>query len=158
MGTTIFSPLKCGVLTGKYINEIHEDSRMNFKKWKDKGNDGKNDYRKNKKEYYNKLNQLKNIAENKLNCTLSQLAIAWIIANPDFSCCLLGETKGSQIEENAKAVEIYKKLDKDIFIEIEKILDNVPDGEIDYRDWKELPSRKNIAMGIDYIKNNQWFK
>ncbi len=42
-----------------------------------------------------------------------------------------------------------------IFIEIVKILDNVSDGEIDYRDWKELPSRKNIAMGIDYIKNNQ---
>jgi aryl-alcohol dehydrogenase-like predicted oxidoreductase len=31
MGTTIFSPLKCGVLTGKYINEIPEDSRMNSK-------------------------------------------------------------------------------------------------------------------------------
>ena len=115
----------------------------------------KNDYWKNKKEYDNKLNQLKNIAENKLNCTLGQLAIAWVIANPDVSCCLIGATKGSQIEENAKAIEIYKKLDKDLFIEIEKILDNVPEGEIDYRDWRELPSRRNIAMGIDFIKSNQ---
>ena len=107
------------------------------------------------KEREDALNQLKNIAENKLNCTLSQLAIAWVIANPDVSCCLLGATKGSQIEENAKAIEVYKKLDKDTFIEIEKILDNVPEGEIDYRDWKELPSRRNIAMGIDFIKSNQ---
>ena len=155
MGTTIYSPLKCGVLTGKYINEIPEDSRMNSKNERTKKMMANNDYWKSKKEYDNKLNQLKNIAENKLNCTLSQLAIAWVIANPDVSCCLLGATKGAQIEENVKALEIYKKLDKDIFIEIEKILDNVPDGEIDYRDWRELPSRRHIAMGIDYIKNNQ---
>ena len=155
MGTTIFSPLKCGVLTGKYINEIPEDSRMNSKNERTKNMMERNDYWKNKKEYDNKLNQLKNIAENKLNCTLGQLAIAWVIANPDVSCCLIGATKGSQIEENAKAIEIYKKLDKDLFIEIEKILDNVPEGEIDYRDWRELPSRRNIAMGIDFIKSNQ---
>ena len=67
----------------------------------------------------------------------------------------MGATKGSQIEENVKAVEIFKKLDKDLCIEIEKILDNTPEGEIDYRDWKELPSRRNIAMGIDFIKSNQ---
>ena len=155
MGTTIFSPLKCGVLTGKYINEIPEDSRMNSKNESTKKMMEMNDYWKNKKEIDNKLNQLKNIAENKLNCTLSQLAITLVIANPDVSCCLLGATKGSQIEENAKAIEVFKKMDKDLFIEIEKILDNVPEGEIDYRDWKELPSRRNIAMGIDFIKSNQ---
>ena len=155
MGTTIFSPLKCGVLTGKYINEIPEDSRMNSKNESTKQMMERNDYWKNKKDYDNKLNQLKNIAENKLNCTLSQLALAWVIVNPDVSCCLIGATKGSQIEENVKALEVYKNLDKELCIEIEKILDNVPEGEIDYRDWKELPSRRNIAMGIDYIKSNQ---
>ena len=51
-----------------------------------------------------------------------------------------------------KAVEIYKKLDKDLLLEIEKILDNVPKGEIDYRDWKELPSRRNINLDVDYKK------
>ena len=86
---------------------------------------------------------------------MSQLSIAWVIANTDVSSCLIGATKGSQIEENVKALEVYKKIDKETFIEIEKILDNVPNGEIDYRDWKELPSRRNIALGIDYIKSNQ---
>ena len=155
MGTTIFSPLKCGILTGKYIEQIPDDSRMNSKSESTKQKMERNDYWKNKKEYDNKLNQLKNIAENKLNCTLGQLALAWVIANTDVSCCLIGATKGSQIEENVKALEIYKKIDKETFIEIEKILDNVPEGEIDYRDWKELPSRRNIVLGIDYIKSNQ---
>ena len=155
MGTTIFSPLKCGILTGKYIEQIPEDSRMNSKNEKTKKSLERNDYWKNKKDYDNKLIQLKNIAENKLNCTLSQLSIAWILANTDVSTCLIGATKTSQIEENVKALEIYKKIDKETFIEIEKILDNVPEGEIDYRDWKELPSRRNIVLGIDYIKSNQ---
>ena len=155
MGTTVFSPLKSGILTGKYINEIPEDSRANSKNERTKGLIKGEDYWKNKSSYDNKLNQLKNIAENKLGCTLGQLALAWVIANPDVSCCLIGATKGSQIEENVKAIEISKKLDKDLLIEIENILQNVPKGEIDYLNWKELPSRRNISMGIDYIKNNQ---
>ena len=108
-----------------------------------------------KKIWDEKLLKLKDIAEKKLKCSLAQLSIAWIIANPDVSCCLFGASKPSQIEDNMKALEIYKKIDKDTFIEIEKILENVPDGEIDYRDWKELPSRRNIVLGIDYIKSNQ---
>ena len=84
---------------------------------------------------------------------MAQLAIAWVICNPDVSTCILGATKVSQLEENLKALEIYKKLDKDILLEIEKILDNTPRGEIDYRDWKELPSRRNINLEVDYIKN-----
>ena len=56
------------------------------------------------------------------------------------------------MEENIKAVEIYKKLDKSTLIEIERILGNAPKGEIDYRDWKELPSRRNINLDVDFIK------
>ena len=95
---------------------------------------------------------MKDIAEKKLNCSLAQLALAWILANPDVSTIILGASRVSQLEENIKALEIYKKLDKDILLEIEKILNNVPKGEIDYRDWKELPTRRNMNLGIDYIK------
>ena len=56
------------------------------------------------------------------------------------------------MEETIKAVEIYKKLDKSTLVEIEKILGNTPKGEIDYRDWKELPSRRNINLDVDFIK------
>ena len=105
-----------------------------------------------KKEWDEKLLKLKDIAEKKLNCTLAQLALAWIIANPDVSTTILGASRVSQLEENVKALDVYKKLDKDLLIEIEKVLDNVPKGEIDYRDWKELPSRRNINLNLDYIK------
>ena len=56
------------------------------------------------------------------------------------------------MEETFKAVEIYKKLNKSILVEIEKILGNNPIGEIDYRDLKELPNRRNINLDVDFIK------
>ena len=109
-------------------------------------------YLDNKKEWVIKLLKLKDIAEKKLGCNLAQLAIARVIANPDCSTTILGASKVSQLEETVKAVEIYKKLDKELLKEIEEILKNTPKGEIDYRDWKELPSRRNINLDVDYKK------
>jgi len=152
MGTTIWSPLNSGILTGKYIEGIPEDSRAKLKN--DNANYAFNSYEKNKKEVDDKLLKLKPIAE-KYGCSLATLAIAWCLANPDVSVCLLGASKPSQLDDTIKAVEVYKKIDKDTWIEIEKILDNAPKGEIDFLTWKELPSRRNIAMGIDYIKENK---
>lgn len=98
---------------------------------------------------------MKNIAENKFKCTLWQLALAWVISNPDVSCCILGASKGGQIDENIKALEVYKTMDKDDFIKIEKILNNTPKGEIDYLYWKELPSkRKKLWELIIFFLNN----
>ena len=77
----------------------------------------------------------------KIKCTLAQLYIAWIIANPDVNCCLFEASKPSQIEDNVEALNIYKKIDKETFIEIEKIMDNAPKGEIDYLTFIQLPSR-----------------
>ena len=155
MGTTIFSPLRCGILTGKYLDSTPDDSRANSKNEAIKNMMKGFDYFKNKEFFDKKIKELKNLAETKLNCTLAQLAIAWTIANPDVSTCIIGATKVSQIEENCKALEVIKKLDKDILIEIEKILDNAPKGEIDFRTWKELPSRRNVALGIDYIRGKE---
>ena len=150
MGTTIWSPLESGVLTGKYIEGTPDDSRMNQKHDNGAGTFG--EYVKNKKSYDDKLKKLKDIAEKKCGCGLTTLAIAWCIANPDVSVCLLGASKASQLDDTIKAIEVYRTIDKDTWIEIEKILDNTPKGEIDYRSWKELPSRRNVAMNIDYIK------
>jgi aryl-alcohol dehydrogenase-like predicted oxidoreductase len=150
MGTTIWSPLESGILAGRYLNGIPEDSRYKLKN--DNAPIDIQPYLDNKKEWDEKLLKLKEIAEKKLNCNLAQLAIAWVIANPDCSTTILGASRVSQLEETVKAVEIYKKLNKDILIEIEKILGNAPKGEIDYRDWKELPSRRNINLDVDYLK------
>ena len=151
MCTTIWSPLNSGILTGKYIDGIPEESRAKLKN--DNADYAFLFYQKNKKDIDTKLTKLKSIAE-KYGCSLATLSIAWCIANPDVSVCLLGASKPSQLDDTIKAVEIYKKIDKDTWIEIEKILDNTPKGETDFLTWKELPSRRNIAMGIDYIKEN----
>ena len=149
MGTTIWSPLNSGILTGKYIDGFPDDSRSNLKN--DNAFAAFGYYKKNKTEIDNKLKKLKNIAD-KNGCSLATLAIAWCIANPDVSVCLLGASKPSQLDDTIKAVEVYKKIDKKTWVEIEEILGNTPKGEIDFLSWKELPSRRNIAMGIDYIK------
>ena len=155
MGTTIFSPLRCGILTGKYINNTPDDSRANSKNEGIKNMMKGFDYFKNKEKFDKTLIELKNLAENKLKCSLAQLAIAWTIVNPDVSTCIIGATKASQVEENCKALEVAKKLDNQTLIEIEKILNNAPKGEIDFRTWKELPSRRNVALGLDYIREKK---
>ena len=85
-----------------------------------------------KPEWDAKLNKLSEICK-KLNCTLAQLAIAWVIVNPDVSTSIMGATKISQLEEDIKALSLYKKLDKNILLEIEKILMNTPQGEVLFR-------------------------
>ena len=96
--------------------------------------------------------KLKELAEKKLNCSLAQLAVAWVIANKDVSTCILGASKVSQLEENFKAVEIYKKLTPELLTEIETILDNCPKGEMDFRDRSQLNIRRNIDLGVDFVK------
>ena len=98
--------LLSGISTGKYINGIPDDSR--YKLNHDNSQVDIQPYLDNKKEWDEKLLKLKDIAEKKFNCSLTQLAIAWIIANPDCSTTLLGASKPNQLEENIKAVEIYK--------------------------------------------------
>ena len=146
MGTTTFSPLYGGVLSGKYIENASTEGRMNSSK----GSRPQKNYLPNKAEWDEKLLKLKEIGEKKLGCTLAQLAIGWVIANPDVSVCLLGASKLSQLEETVGGLEAYKKLNKEILFEIEEILKTAPEGETDYRDFKKLPSRRNILLGVVY--------
>lgn len=150
IGMACYSPLESGILTGKYINEIPKDSRAHLTY--DNANSAMDRYIKEKKSWDDKMLRIKDLAEKKLKCTLAQLCIAWVIANPEIHTCLLGASKTIQLEENIKALEIYKKIDKETWIEIEKILDNVPYGEKDYRNNIQLRSRRNIAMEIDFQK------
>ena len=146
LGTTIWSPLKGGILTGKYLNEIPEGTRvakMDFMKKL---------YEEQKDDINPKLLKLKEIAEKKLNCSLAQLAVAWVIANKDVSTCILGASKVSQLDENFKALELYKKLTPEILLEIETILNNCPKGEMDFRDRKQFNIRRNIDLGVDFTK------
>jgi aryl-alcohol dehydrogenase-like predicted oxidoreductase len=61
-----------------------------------------------------------------LGYTQAQLALAWDLANTDVSTLILGFSKIEQLDENVKAVELYKKWDKSIEAKIEALLENGP--------------------------------
>ncbi|KAL1297159.1 hypothetical protein AAFC00_004735 [Neodothiora populina] len=123
-GTTVWSPLASGLLTGKYNDGIPSDSR----------------FATNKAFFENTIKQLESpegqakiekvrkltaIAE-KLGGNTAQLALAWAASNPNVSSVILGATKTEQIEDNMKALKLIPKLTPEIKEEIEKILDNAP--------------------------------
>jgi voltage-dependent potassium channel beta subunit len=119
MGTTIFSPLAAGFLTGKYQGGIPEGSRLGMggfewlkKRWL-------------QEDRLQKVNKLAALAE-KLDTRLAALAIAWTIKNPNVTTAILGATKKEQLLENLKALEVLPKLTPDVLEEIEVILQNKP--------------------------------
>ncbi|MBI1781642.1 MAG: aldo/keto reductase [Sphingobacteriales bacterium] len=119
LGTTIWSPLASGFLTGKYLEGIPEDSRMAIQGF---------DWLKERwlqEEKIKKLRKLSALAE-KQEVSLASLAIAWCIKNPHVSTAILGATKKEQLLENLKALEVANKLTPDVMEKIEKILQNKP--------------------------------
>ena len=86
---------------------------------------------KNKADWEPKLVHLEKLAKDKLNWSLTQLSIAWVIRNKDVSTAILGAMKPGQLIEDLGALEVCKKLNKEILIEIETIMKNAPKGEID---------------------------
>jgi voltage-dependent potassium channel beta subunit len=118
-GTTIFSPLASGVLTGKYTNGIPENSRMALK---DMG------WLKNevlKPEWLAKTVQLQAVASD-LGCKLAQMALAWCLLNPHVSTVITGASRAEQVIENMKATGVVAKLTPDVVGRIEQILGNKP--------------------------------
>ena len=137
-GITSFSPLEFGILTGKYFDGQSKDterSKMGFlKQWED-----------NKKDWEPKLKTLQKLAKDKLDCSLAQLSIAWVIKNKDISTTIMGAKTPEQLKENLKALEIVPKLTKEILEEIEKVMGNAPKGEIDYfNNFAPLPIRREV--------------
>ena len=125
-GTTIWSPLASGLLTGKYNDGIPKGSRF------DNHGEMFNSTVESLKQpeglaKIEKVKKLTTIAE-KLGGNTSQLALAWAAKNENVSTIILGATKVEQIIDNCKAVQIMQKITPEIMEEIEKILDNKPAG------------------------------
>ncbi|EWC44405.1 putative voltage-gated potassium channel subunit beta [Drechslerella stenobrocha 248] len=125
-GTTIWSPLNLGILTGKYNNGIPEDSRFArdsefFKNTISElqGAEGQAKIEKVKK--------LMAVAE-RLETTMPALALAWCAKNRNVSTIILGATKAEQVVENCKALKVIPKLTSSVLAEIEDILLNKPQG------------------------------
>ncbi len=120
MGTTIWSPLASGVLSGKYNGGVHPtDTRLGIEglEWlKDKTITTENLAR------VDKLNEL----AKSIGLSMPVFAIAWCLKNPNVSTVMLGASKTSQLIENFSAIEAKPKLTPIIMEEIEVILNNAP--------------------------------
>ncbi len=118
MGTTIFSPLASGLLTGKYQKGIPENSRLHkFKSIKES-------LEKNglfNESTFNKIEKLIEISKD-IETSINKLAIAWILKNNNVSSVILGVSKLEQLYDNLEAISVKEKLDESIMNEIEKIL------------------------------------
>lgn len=123
-GTTIWSPLASGLLTGKYNDGIPEGSRFDTNKSFFEGT-VKQLQSPEGQAKIEKVKKLTTIAE-KLGGNTTQLSLAWAAKNPNVSTVILGATKVEQIIDNCKAIGILKKLTPEIMEEIETILDNKP--------------------------------
>ena len=140
-GTTIWSPLASGLLTGKYSDKKFEggDNRLGLQgnlSWlrqqleSGQGLNGLEE--KNVDRITEIIEQLRPIAT-KLGASLAQLALAWAAKNPNVSTVITGASRSSQVTENFKALAIIPKLTPDIMDEIEQVLKNKPKQPFDWR-------------------------
>jgi voltage-dependent potassium channel beta subunit len=119
MGTTIWSPLASGLLSGKYNDGIPQDSRFAIS-----GFDWLKD-RWMKEGILDKVKKLSQLAQS-LGISMSQLSIAWCIKNPDVTTAILGATKKEQLLENLKSLEAAQKLTADVMKQIDDIAGTKP--------------------------------
>lgn len=119
LGTTIWSPLAAGFLTGKYNDGIPAGSRLAIEGF---------DWLKERWVQDEKINKVKQLAafSKKLNVSLASLAIAWTIHNPRVTTAILGATSKEQLTENLKALEVVKVFTPEIIEAIDNILQNKP--------------------------------
>lgn len=129
LGTTIWSPLASGMLTGKYNDGIPEGTRVTLKgyEWLRKRFESEE-----AQQDIEKVKRMMPIAE-ELHCSMAQLALAWCLKNPNVSTVITGASKAEQVVENMKALEIVEKLNQDVLARLEQILDNKPEPEPDFR-------------------------
>lgn len=112
MGTTIWSPLAGGILTGKYSKGLPPGSRLQLhpelaRKMTDETNQ--------------KVLALEELAKT-LNCSLAQLSLAWCLKNPHVSTVITGATTPSQVQENMEASTIKAKLTNEVMEKIDQIV------------------------------------
>lgn len=115
LGTTIWSPLASGMLTGKYIKGIPKGSRGALKGF---------DWLKGEltdKDKITKVRKLLPIAR-ELGGTLAQFSLAWCAKNPNVSTVITGASRVEQVHENLKALELLPKFTDEVMKRVDKIV------------------------------------
>lgn len=119
MGTTIWSPLASGLLTGKYNNGVPEGSRFALEGF---------DWLVQKWMVEEKLERVRQLTTfaNELGVSVATLSIAWTLKNPNVTTTILGATKKEQLTENLKALEVVDKLTSEVMQRMDDILGTKP--------------------------------
>lgn len=119
MGTTIWSPLAAGLLTGKYNDGIPEDSRFALQGF---------DWLKDRWMVDDKLTSVKKLTDfaGELGVPVATLSLAWTLKNPNVTTTILGATKKEQLTENLKALEVLPKLTPEVMKKIDDIMQTKP--------------------------------
>lgn len=119
LGTTIWSPLASGLLTGKYNDGIPEDSRLAIPGF---------DWLKDKTLVNEKLEKVKQFSKlaAQLNTRPATLAIAWCIKNEQVTTAILGATKKEQLLENLQALQVKEQLNAELMQNIDTIFGTKP--------------------------------
>lgn len=119
LGTTIWSPLASGLLTGKYNEGIPEGSRFALQGF---------EWLKDRYAVDDKLGKVRKLTDyaKELDTTTTILSIAWCIANPNVTTAILGATRREQLEENLKALDILPQLTPEVMQKIEDIMQTKP--------------------------------
>lgn len=123
LGTTIWSPLASGILSGKYSQGIPEQSRATVEGYKwlhDKIQSVTGRAR------VEAAGRLATIAH-ELDATSAQLALAWCLAKPHISTAILGASRPEQLQENLGAIDVYKRIDEATMQRVEQITEPVAD-------------------------------
>ncbi|HSR66656.1 MAG TPA: aldo/keto reductase [Acidobacteriota bacterium] len=131
LGTTIWSPLASGLLTGKYNDGVPEGSRLDTEgyEWLRSMLEGEEGRRK-----IETVKRLQPVAD-ELGCSLAQLALAWCLNNPHVSTVITGATRPEQVVENMKSLKVAEALTPDLMQRIEDILANTPTPEENWRSY-----------------------
>ncbi len=117
LGTTVWSPLASGLLTGKYNDGIPKDSRLAME-----GFDWLLDKTLSAARI-DKVKELSKIAE-EIGVSITNMALAWCLKNPNVSTLILGASKPEQLQENLGCLEVVKKLTPEVLEKIETVLNN----------------------------------
>lgn len=120
LGTTIWSPLASGLLTGKYSDGTPTDNRLHIE-----GMDWLKERTLGDNSRIEKTKQL-NVLAKELGVSLSKLAIAWCVKNPNVSTAILGASKPEQLKETITSLDVLPLLTTEITEKIEAILQNKP--------------------------------
>jgi voltage-dependent potassium channel beta subunit len=128
LGTTIWSPLASGLLTGKYNEGIPQGTRVTLE-----GYEWLKDWFESEEAQNNirKVKELSGIAA-ELGASMAQLALAWCLKNPNVSTVITGASRPEQVKENMKALDLVEKIDDEVINRIEVILQNKPEPEEDF--------------------------